>query len=136
MEKIESITPEEKKLIGTYEGIDGNGVSTKYVLLQNGVVEWYVNGKIIEEGIAWEKNQDGALHILPEGGATAIYRINKDGSLTGIGLIKPNGKPFDWPKEKQIGLIQKSNLLRRSQKKKLHLRVMTKTALPQSQLKS
>ena len=91
--KTREITSEEKKLVGTYEFIADDGVSSKYVLLKNGTVEWYLNGEKRKGDINWKIGRDGTLQFLLEGGAIAIYVINKDSSLTSIRLIKPNGKP-------------------------------------------
>ena len=93
------LTAEEKKVIGTYE-MKGEGFTIRAVFLDNGIIESYKNGKKEEED-KW-KIVDGELHIIHEGGI-AVFRINKDGNITGIADIE-DGKREDLPKEDQITL--------------------------------
>ena len=86
-----------EKAIGTYE-IKKDGDTYRVVLLETGIVEKYRNGKKHDEEDKW-KIVDGELHIIHEGGI-AVFRINKDGSLTGIADIE-DGKREDFPKENQ-----------------------------------
>ena len=97
----ESLTPEQKlrdSVVGEYETNIFVGHTIKYVFLDNGVREWYQNGKKDGEG-KW-KIVDGALHVLDEDGITGVFRINKNGSVTVIARIK-DGKREDYPKENQ-----------------------------------
>ena len=91
------LTAEEKKVIGTYE-MGGEGFTIRAVFLDNGIIESYKNGKKEEEEDKW-KIVDGELHIIHEGGM-AVFRINKDGNITGIADIE-DGKREDFPKENQ-----------------------------------
>tara|TARA_B100001245_G_scaffold217338_1_gene185735 strand:+ start:206 stop:667 length:462 start_codon:yes stop_codon:yes gene_type:complete len=91
------LTAEEKKVIGTYE-MKGEGFTIRAVFLDNGIIESYKNGKKEEEEDKW-KIVDGELHIIHEGGI-AVFRINKDGNITGIADIE-DGKREDFPKENQ-----------------------------------
>ena len=87
----------EEKVIGTYE-MKGEGFTIRAVFLDNGIIESYKNGKKEEEEDKW-KIVDGELHIIHEEGI-AVFKINKDGSLTGIADIE-DGKREDFPKENQ-----------------------------------
>ena len=87
----------EKKVVGTYE-MEGEGFTIRAVFLDNGIIESYKNGKKEEEEDKW-KIVDGELHIIHEGGI-AVFRINKDGNITGIADIE-DGKREDFPKENQ-----------------------------------
>ena len=91
----------EEKVVGTYE-IKEDGFTAKFVFLENGVIEGYENGKKFEEG-KWIISKEGELHIayIDENGATYIFRINKDRSLTVIAYILKDGKREDYPKEDQ-----------------------------------
>jgi len=91
------LTAEEKKVIGTYE-MGGEGFTIRAVFLDNGIIESYKNGKKEEEEDKW-KIVDGELHIIHERGI-AVFRINKDGNITGIADIE-DGKREDFPKENQ-----------------------------------
>ena len=88
----------EEKIIGTYERKDKDGDTHRAVFLDNGIIESYKNGKKEEEEDKW-KIVDGELHIIHEGGI-AVFRINKDGNITGIADIE-DGKREDFPKENQ-----------------------------------
>ena len=94
---VKELTAEEKKVIGTYE-MGGEGFTIRAVFLDNGIIESYKNGKKEEEEDKW-KIVDGELHIIHEGGI-AVFRINKDGNITGIADIE-DGKREDFPKENQ-----------------------------------
>ena len=87
----------EEKVVGTYE-MGGEGFTIRAVFLDNGIIESYKNGKKEEEEDKW-KIVDGELHIIHEGGI-AVFRINKDGNITGIADIE-DGKREDFPKENQ-----------------------------------
>ena len=89
----------EEKVVGTYERIkDGSDITYRAVLLENGIWESYRNGKKEDKEDKW-KIVDGELHIIHEGGI-AVFRINKDGNITGIADIE-DGKREDFPKENQ-----------------------------------
>ena len=94
---VKELTAEEKKVVGTYE-MGGEGFTIRAVFLDNGIIESYKNGKKEEEEDKW-KIVDGELHIIHEGGI-AVFRINKDGNITGIADIE-DGKREDFPKENQ-----------------------------------
>ena len=95
---VKELTAEEKKVIGTYE-MGGEGFTIRAVFLDNGIIESYKNGKKEEEEEDKWKIVDGELHIIHERGI-AVFRINKDGNITGIADIE-DGKREDFPKENQ-----------------------------------
>ena len=89
------LTPEEQKVVGEYE-IKRVGFTSKFVLLENGVYEWYVNGKKEEEE-EWSVVK-GEIHTVYEFGTIGIYKINEDKSITQIATIR-NGKREEHPKD-------------------------------------
>ena len=94
---VKELTLEEKKVIGTYE-MEAGEDTFRAVYLDNGIVEHYTNGKKQEGEDTW-KIVDGELHIIHETGI-AVFRINKDGSKTGIAVIE-DGKREEFTKETQ-----------------------------------
>ena len=102
------LTAEEEKVVGTYE-FKEDGDTFKGVILENGTVEGYKNGKKQEEDYKWslsKVNKDGVLtaielHVEYKDGIV-VFRINKDGSLTAIGHFTRGGEREDVPKDKQI----------------------------------
>ena len=75
------------------------------VVLENGIGESYLNGRLgfkkYNEG-KWKMSKEGEIYIEWEDG-DIVYRINKDGSITGIVAEIPiNGKRKAIPKDKQI----------------------------------
>ena len=102
---VKELTAEEKKVVGTYE-MEGEGFTIRAVFLDNGIIESYKNGKKEEEEDKW-KIVDGELHVIHEGGI-AVFRINKDKSLTGgIATIDKDGKRTANPKEDQLVTLKK-----------------------------
>ena len=91
------LTAEEQKVVGEYE-IKRVGFTSKFVLLENGVYEWYVNGKKEEEE-EWSVVK-GEIHTVYEFGTIGIYKINEDKSITQIATIR-NGKREEHPKDDQ-----------------------------------
>ena len=90
-----------EKVVGEYEfKEDGDTFIT--VLLENGIVEDYKNGKKEEEW-KWEISKEGELYFIYEDVNIGVYRINKDGSITVIADIL-HGKRTDIPKEYQFTL--------------------------------
>ena len=87
----------EKKVVGTYEAKDGKRV----VLLDNGIVELYENGKKDEVEHKWSISKEGEIHATDSEGDIFIFRINKDGSITIIARIR-DGKKEEAPKEAQM----------------------------------
>ena len=96
---IKELTPEEQKVVGEYE-IKKDRDTYRVVLLENGNVEAYLNGKKREEG-KWEITKEGELHITSYDGITTVSSINKDGSITLIADIDADGERKDLPKDKQ-----------------------------------
>ena len=84
------LTPEQKALrdsvIGEYEWEDELGHFQKFVLLENGIVEAYENGKKEEEESKW-KIVEAEIHVTEPDGDIAVLRMNKDGSITYIADI-------------------------------------------------
>ena len=91
-----------EKVVGEYEfKEDGDTFIT--VLLENGIVEDYKNGKKEEKDWKWEISKEGELYFIYEDVNIAVYRINKNGSMTNIADIY-DGKRTDVPKEYQFTL--------------------------------
>jgi len=93
--------PTVKSVAGTYEGKNDDGDIMRMVLLKNGVVEGYVNGKKKEGEDKWKITKEGELHGTDPDGAL-VFRINKDRSITVIAGIPKDGKRIDIPKEQQL----------------------------------
>ena len=90
----------EEKVLGEYEHKHENGNTYKIVLLDNGIVEEYTNGKKQTEG-KWSVVR-GEIHTKYNySGTIFVYIINTDKSIAQIAAIQ-NGKRFDLPKERQI----------------------------------
>ena len=70
------------------------------VFLENDIWEGYENGKKSKGDYKWSISKDGELHIVGKDGDIGVYRINKDGNITGIADIE-DGKREDFPKENQ-----------------------------------
>ena len=101
---IKELTAEEKKLIGEYERKSTDGVTYKFVFLENGIVEEYEDDKKGQERrgkpLTWEINKNGELYIIWEYPSVWIYSINKDTSITYI-AHRMLGVRKDWAKEEQ-----------------------------------
>ena len=101
------LTPEQKQkalrdsAVGTYEEKQ-DGDTYRLVLLENGIVESYKNGKKREEEGKWKISKEGELHDTYSNGNIFVFRINKDGSITLIARIDADGKRKEAPKEHQI----------------------------------
>ena len=94
---------EEEKAVGEYE-LKNDGGSAKFVLIDNGTVELYLDDKKDEAGGTWEI-VDGDIHIGDKEGV-GVWRINKDKSITCIAKIE-DGKRIDFPKDMQIMILKK-----------------------------
>jgi len=92
-------TPTMKSVAGVYE-FKYRGDTGELVFLPNGIAEGYRNGK--KEREAKWKIVDREIHWEWSSGKTAVFRINKDSSITPISGIDKDGKRIDHPKEKQI----------------------------------
>ena len=96
-------TPEQKQktlrdsVVGEYE-FKADGVTGKQVYLENGIREWYENGKKQTEG-KWSI-VNGEIHVEYGSGTIDVHRINPDKSITLIADIF-GGKRGDWSKENQ-----------------------------------
>ena len=88
----------EEKVVGEYESIY-NGKIYKRVFLENGIVEWYVNGKKRAEYKLEIVNEE--IHAAFGSEYKDIYRINTDRSITHIAYIS-DGEREDFPKEEQV----------------------------------
>ena len=103
-EPVKELTPEQKQkalrdsVVGEYESKYENGDTFKHVYLENGVYEFYSNGKKQVE-LKWSII-DGEIHVEYSSGGIDIYRINPDKSITSFAGIE-NGKRKDIPKEFQ-----------------------------------
>jgi len=97
------LTPEQKQnrlrnVVGEYE-YKAEEYNWKQVFLDNGVYEWYLNGKKQVE-YKWSVVK-GEIHVknVPNG-LIGIFRINPDKSITQIATIE-DGKRTDLTKEQQ-----------------------------------
>ena len=87
------------RVIGTYESKHGTNV-LKVILLENGVIESCQDGEK-EEDTKWSIVGKEVHAEHPSNSNISVARINPDGSLTGIAMIK-NGKREDLQKEDQF----------------------------------
>jgi len=85
----------EESVVGEYEA-EVDGQKRKDVYLENGVREWYVNGRR-SFTTKWSI-VDGEIHVNYNNGWEEVYRINKDNSITWIAKIV-DGKRDVVPKE-------------------------------------
>ena len=90
----------EKKVIGEYE-LKEDGNTERVVLLDNGIMELYKNGKKDEVEPKWSISKEGEIHATDSEGDIFIFRINKDGSITIIARIGRDGEREDYPKNRQ-----------------------------------
>ena len=104
----------EEKVVGEYESIC-NGKTYKRVFQENGIVEWYVNGRKRAEYKLEIVN--GEIRAAFGSEYKDIYRLNADRSITHIAYID-NGEREDFPKEEQLTYKKiKSPAERRAEKK-------------------
>ena len=89
----------EKKVIGEYE-LKEDGNTERVVVLDNGIMELYKNGKKDEVEHKWSISKEGEIHATDSEGDIFIFRINKNGSLTIIAVIM-DGKRKDISKDRQ-----------------------------------
>ena len=98
---VKELTPEEQNLrdmvVGEY-GINKVGYTGKSVFLDNGVHEYYVNGKKQGEH-KWTIVNEEIVVKYPSGSGN-VSRINPDKSITGIADIF-GGKREDYSKGNQ-----------------------------------
>ena len=97
--------PTMKSVAGTYERKDvtpqyGEG-TYRTVLLENGVWEFYRNGKKREKECKWEISKESEIHVI-EDDYVGIFRINPDGSKTQIAVKPIGGEKRAVPKKTQI----------------------------------
>ena len=97
---VKELTKEEKKVVGTYEMKEGEDI-LKLVFLENGVYEFYENGKKDYED-KWSI-VDGEIHVFLDKMSymISVSRINKDNSYSMIAVII-EGKRTDFSKEYQL----------------------------------
>ena len=91
-EQGRKLTLEEKKVVGEYEFEDEDRITWKYVLLENGILEWYVNDKKTRE-LKWKIVKE-EIHVKYDSGWIDVHRVNKDKSLKQIAVIV-DGKRTD-----------------------------------------
>ena len=91
----------EKKVIGEYE-LKEDGNTERVVLLDNGIMELYKNGKKDEVEHKWSISKEGEIHATDSEGDIFIFRINKDGSITIIARIGKDREREDYPKDNQM----------------------------------
>ena len=90
---VKELTKED--VAGTYEHKDKAGRSFKLILLGNGIVEGYTNGKKNQRKDNW-KIINKEIHFNE-----MVCGINEDGTFTMIAIIF-NGKREELPKEDQV----------------------------------
>ena len=78
------------RVAGEYEFKDWFGATIKKVFLEDGVYEWYANGKKQEE-FKWSIS-NGEIHVVNDSGFINVYRINQDKSITLIEQIGDGGR--------------------------------------------
>ena len=108
MNQNRQLTSEEKDMVGTYEH-KNPGYDTKYVLLEDGIAEFYNSDAGIVPSTDYKFTNkkkwsivDNKLHIADvQGMHIDVYRINQDNSLTKIAYIE-NGKRSAYSQEKQL----------------------------------
>ena len=86
---VKELTAEEKEVVGGYQS-KYNGNTFKYIFMENGRGEWFLDGKK-EQEFKW-KIINGEIHA--EDDDIYIYRINDDLSITYIAIIR-DGKRDD-----------------------------------------
>ena len=89
-----------EKFVGEYE-LKEDGNTERVVLLDNGIMELYKNGKKDEVEHKWKISKEGEIHATDYEGDIFIFRINKDRSITIIARIGRGKERTDWPKEEQ-----------------------------------
>ena len=89
-EPVKELTLEES-VLGEYEHKD-DGTTYKFVFLDNGIQEYYVNGKKLVEA-EWSIVK-GEIQFKDDSGVIYVWRINKDKSITLIADIE-DGKRTD-----------------------------------------
>ena len=94
---IRKLTVEEEKVIGTYE-LKEDGNTERVVLLDNGIMELYKNGKKEDRDGKWKITKEGELQVTIADGGIIVFSINKDGSITAIAEITKDGEREDYPK--------------------------------------
>ena len=89
-----------EKVVGEYE-FKKNGDTRRAVLLENGIAEFYRNGKKREKECKWEISKESEIHVI-EDDYVGIFRINPDGSKTQIAVKPIGGEKRAVPKKIQI----------------------------------
>ena len=80
---VKELTAKEKKVVGEYQS-KYNGNTLKYVFLENGIGEWFLDGKK-EQEYKWAI-VNGEIHAEDDG--IYVYSINDDSSITYIAIIR------------------------------------------------
>ena len=93
------LTLEEKDIVGTYEYKEVIH-SYGYVFLDNGIMEYYANGKKDIKDYKWSIVGNEVHRILTDSNVM-VYRINPDNSLTAISSIV-GGKRGDLQSAAQV----------------------------------
>ena len=106
------------QVVGEYE-IKIDGDTGRVVLLKNGAAEAYTNGKKDEEEAKWSIIKEGEIHAVAEDGRIVVLRINVDGSLISIAVIKDKLR-IEVPKELQLPLKKNQIVYFGSLSKKLY----------------
>ena len=96
----------KEDVVGTYER--KGALTVRYIFLDNGVAEHYVNGKKQKEEFKWtmvdnslsERNKS-EVHVEHKNGNVTVYIIKSDDNLAWIATIR-DGKRTDRTKGTQI----------------------------------
>ena len=89
----------EKKVVGEYEYKAKGARVEKWVFLDNGKAEIYINGHKEEEVQKWSLVEN-KIHIEHPSTVVSIWKLNPDNSITHVANII-GGKRADFPKETQ-----------------------------------
>jgi len=88
----------KERTVGAYEYII-DGDTYRDVFLENGIAEGYKNDKKEEEA-NWSISKEGEIHAEFKDGFVVIGRINLDGSITAIAVMKDGVRTY-LPKDEQ-----------------------------------
>ena len=96
----------KEDVVGTYER--KGALAVRYIFLDNGVAEHYVNGKKQKEEFKWTMVDNSLrelniaeVHVEHKNGNVTVYIINPDNNLAWIATIR-DGKRTDRRKGTQI----------------------------------
>jgi len=92
-----NLTLEEQKIVGTYEIKKYGKDMYRIILLDNGIMEEYENGKKDKE-LKWSI-VGKEIHIEYRNSNVEVLKINDDGSLTGIAYLEDGKRTITRQRE-------------------------------------